>query len=62
MVEVKHELLVRRQKLRSSMEKQIENIQKAKREIEKLVQQYPGHEREVKEILESLEKICGIAA
>lgn len=62
MVEVKHELLVRRQKLRSSMEKQIENIQRAKREIEKLVQQYPGREKEVKEILESLEKICGIAA
>ena len=62
MVEVKHELLVRRQKLRSSMESQIENIQKAKREIEKLVQQYPGHENEVKEILESLERICGIAA
>ncbi len=61
MVEVNHELLVRRQKLRTSMEAQMEHIKKAKAEIEKLVKEYPGHEDEVQEILDSLDKICGIS-
>lgn len=60
MVEVKHELIVRRQKLRARMENQVANIQGAKEEIEKLVKEYPGHETEIAEILDSLDKICGI--
>ncbi len=61
MVEVKHELLVRRQKLRSRIEHQISSIQTAKGEIEKLIKNYSQHETEIREVLDSLDKICGIA-
>lgn len=60
MVEVKHELLVRRQKLRDRIEAQIANIQNAKHEIEKLIKDYSQHENEIREVLNSLDKICGI--
>ena len=61
MVEVKHELLVRRQKLRSTMEGQIANIQKAKSDILKIVRERPGDDVEIKSILESVDEICGLA-
>lgn len=61
MVEVKHELLVRRQKLRERIDTQIANIQNAKREIEKLIKDYSQHENEIREVLNSLDKICGIS-
>lgn len=61
MVEVKHELLVRRQKLRERIDVQIANIQSAKGEIGKLTKEYSQHEIEIKEILDSLDKICGIS-
>lgn len=61
MVEVKHELLVRRQKLRDRIETQISNIQNAKSEIEKLLKDYSQHENEIREVLNSLDKICGIS-
>lgn len=61
MVEVKHELLVRRQKLRDRIEAQIANIQNAKHEIEKLIKDYSQHENEIREVLNSLDKICGIS-
>ncbi len=62
MVEVKHELVVRRQKLRSSMEAQVANIKKAKAEIQKLVKAHPGNEKEIQEILDALDKECGLTA
>lgn len=61
MVEVKHELLVRRQKLRDRIDTQIANIQNAKGEIEKLIKDYSQHENEIREVLNSLDKICGIS-
>ncbi len=61
MVEVKHELLVRRQKLRATMEEQIANIQKAKKDILKIVNEHPGNESEIKGILKSLDEMCGLA-
>lgn len=61
MVEVKHELLVRRQKLRSTMEGQIANIQKAKSDILKIVRERPGDDVEIKNILKSVDEICGLA-
>lgn len=61
MVEVKHELLVRRQKLRATMEGQIANIQKAKKDIMHLVVEHPGNEKEIKSILKSLDQMCGLA-
>lgn len=61
MVEVKHELLVRRKKLRDRIETQIANIQNAKSEIEKLLKDYSQHENEIRDVLNSLDKICGIS-
>lgn len=61
MVEVKHELIVRRQKLRTTMGEQIANIQKAKKDILKIVREHPGNEREIKSILKSLDEMCGLA-
>lgn len=61
MVEVKHELLVRRQKLRDRIDMQIDSIQGAKGEIEKLIKDYGQHETEIREVLSSLDKICGVA-
>ncbi len=62
MVEVKHELVVRRQKLRSSMETQVARIQGAKEEILKLVKAHPGNESEIQAILEELDRECGLAS
>ena len=61
MVEVKHELLIRRQKLRDRIDMQIDSIQGAKSEIEKLIKDYSQHEGEIREILNSLDKICGVS-
>ena len=60
MVEVKHGLLVRRQKLRESVEAQIQDIQNAKLEITKLMISYPEREKEIRAILDSVDKICDI--
>lgn len=61
MVEVKHELLVRRQKLRERIEMQVRNIKSAKREIEKLVKGNTQHEAEIRDVLDTLDKICGVS-
>lgn len=61
MVEVKHELLVRRQKLRSGMESQVEGLRNTRKEIEVLVKSRPGSSKEIQEVLDSLDEICGIA-
>ena len=60
MVEVKHELLVRRQKLRAGMESQADNIRTARKEIENLVKNRPGGSKEIKAILDSVDEMCGI--
>lgn len=57
MVEVKHELLVRRKKSRAMMEEQMANIKKAKKDIIKIVKEHPGNEKEIKEILKSIDEI-----
>lgn len=60
MVEVKHDLLMRRKKLRSGMESQATDIRGARNEIEKLIKNRPGGNQEIKEILDSVDQICGI--
>lgn len=61
MVEVKHNLLVRRQKLRTRIEYQMSNIQNAREEIEKLTKENSQHETEIRQILDSIDKMCGIS-
>lgn len=60
MVEVKHELLVRRKKLRDGMEDQAETIRGARKEIESLVKNRPGGHEDVKELLDAVDNMCGI--
>lgn len=59
MVEVKHSLLVRRQKLRTRMEYQVSIIRGAKEEIGKIMKNYRQHQNEIQDILESLDRMCG---
>lgn len=61
MVEVNHELLVRRQKLRAGIEAQVANIRNAKVEIARLLKTLPGNDQEIKGILDEVDKICGLA-
>lgn len=61
MVEVKHDLLVRRQKLRSGIESQVEDVRAARAEIENMVKNRPAASKEIKEILDSLDEICGLS-
>lgn len=60
MVEVKHELLVRRKKLRDGMEDQAETIRGARKEIESLVKNRPCGYEDVKELLDAVDNMCGI--
>ncbi|MEG1292529.1 MAG: hypothetical protein RSD28_09565 [Lachnospiraceae bacterium] len=60
MVEVKHELLIRRKKLRTRMEYQISNIQNAKTQINGMMKNYREQENEIRGILDSLDHMCGI--
>lgn len=60
MVEVKHELLMRRKKLRDGMEGQAETIRGARKEIESLVKGHPGGHEDVKELLDAVDNMCGI--
>lgn len=61
MTQVQQELQVRRQKLKSRIEYQISNIQTSKREIENLIKGSGLYEKEIKDILNSLDRICGIS-
>lgn len=61
MVEVNHELLIRRQKLRAGIEAQVANIREAKVEIAKLLKARPGNDQDIKGILDEVDKICGLA-
>ena len=60
MVEVKHYLLVRRQKLRARIEQQVTDIQNAK---EQLLMETKGNEeyqREITDVLHMIDEMCGL--
>lgn len=60
MVEVKHNLIVRRQKLRSRIEYNTQNIQQRRMEIDKLLKKKNIYTPEIREIIESIDRISGI--
>lgn len=60
MVEVKHYLLVRRQKLRGSLEQQVADIQDAKQQMLTLVRQEKEYKKEIMEVLQSIDQLCGV--
>ncbi len=59
MVEVKHYLLVRRQKLRARLEQQIKEIREAKQQMLVLVKEEKDHKKEIMEVLASIDQLCG---
>lgn len=60
MVEIKHNLVERRQKLRNRMEYQMDVVLEQKEEIEDLMKKAGGEIPEVREILASVNKFCGL--
>jgi len=59
MVEVKHYLLVRRQKLRSRIEQQIADLQSSKAKILTLLKDNQEYKTEIMEVLKSIDQMCG---
>lgn len=59
MVEVKHNLLVRRQKLRNRIEYNMECIRERRAEVDRLLKKKNIYTPEIKEILESIDNISG---
>ncbi len=59
MVEVKHYLLVRRQKLRARMEQQIKEIREAKQQMLLLMREEKEYKKEIMEVLASIDQLCG---
>ncbi len=59
MVEVKHNLLVRRQKLRSRIEYTTNNIKERRAQINKLLQKEHLYTPEIKEIIDSIDQLGG---
>ncbi len=59
MVEVKHYLIVRRQKLRSRIEKQVEDIQESRKQLSDLLKEHQEYRQEILDVLRSIDQICG---
>lgn len=60
MVEVKHELIERRQKLRSQVEDKTRALKEQRKNTERLLADYPGKRAEIQEILNSIDKLSKI--
>lgn len=61
MVEIKHNLITRRQKLRARIEYNMDIVLEQKDEIERLMKEYHEEIPEVRQILNSIDKLCGIS-
>ncbi len=60
MVEIKHDLITRRQKLRDMMQSHLELIQKERVEIEALIAQNPEGKQEILDIVSSIDKLVAL--
>ena len=61
MVEIKHGRLTRSEKLRGRIEYKMDVVLEQKEEIERLMKQYHEEIPEVRQILNSIDKLCGIS-
>ncbi len=59
MVEMKHSLIVQRQKLRARIEQQVKGIQESKRQILLLLRDKREYHQEIMEVLRTVDKMCG---
>ena len=62
MVEVRHRLVVRRQKIRTRIEENKELVQHERDEIDRLMKEHEHYLPEIKEIISSVDKLCGTSA
>ncbi len=60
MVEVKHYMIVRRQKLRSLMEQQVADIQEMKKQMLSLLENKKEYQKEILDVLKSIDQVCGL--
>lgn len=60
MVEIKHGLITRRQKIRARIEYNMDIVLEQKDEIEQLMREFHEEIPEVREILNSIDRLCGI--
>lgn len=60
MVEIKHGLITRRQKIRARIDYNMDIVLEQKDEIEQLMREFNEEIPEVREILNSIDKLCGI--
>ena len=60
MVEVKHTLVERRQKIRQRIEQNTQNVQSERNEIDRLMTEHDHYVPEIHEIIKSVDKLCGI--
>lgn len=60
MVEVKHNLIERRQKLRSKVEEDTKSLKERRKNAERMLADYPGNSADIREILSSIDRLSGI--
>lgn len=60
MVEVKHYLIVRRQKLRSHIEQQVAQLKESRKQILDLLKDNWEYKNEILEVLKSIDQMCGV--
>ena len=60
MVEIKHNLVKRRQKIRAHMEENRKIVQSERNEIDRLMTEHEHYVPEIIEIISSVDKLCGL--
>lgn len=61
MVEIKHNLLVRRQKLRAKIAYNLDIVKKERKEIDRMFKNYSGENAQLREMIGSIDKMAGLA-
>lgn len=59
MVEVKHNLIVRRQKLRDNIEYNLREIKSQRKDINRIMKKMGSHTEKIREIVDSVDRLCG---
>lgn len=60
MVEIKHDLIERRQKLRAKIEKDTKTLKDKRKNTERMLVDYPGNAADIREILSSIDRLGGL--
>ena len=60
MVEIKHDLIERRQKLRAKIENDTRSLKDKRKNTERMLVDYPGDTADIREILNSIDRLGGL--